>query len=78
MKNFWQSLQDVLKGKNPGTVGAVSGLVLALLLVIFGLGKTLFILAMTGLGYFLGTRYFSSREDIRNLLDKILPPGLFR
>lgn len=78
MKSFWQNIQDFFKGKNPGKVGAISGLILALCLVIFGLGKTIFILAMTGLGYFLGSRYFSSREDFRNLLDKILPPGMFR
>jgi uncharacterized membrane protein len=78
MKNFWQGLSDLLKGRNPGMVGAVSGLILALSIVIFGLGKTLFILALTSLGYYIGARYFSSKEDFRNLLDKILPPGMFR
>ena len=71
-------IKDGLKGRNPGTVGAVSGLVLALSLVIFGFLRTLFILGVTALGYFLGVRYFSNREDFRNLLDKLLPPGLFR
>lgn len=78
MKVFWQQLLESLKGRNPGTVGAVAGLVLALSLVIFGVWKTLLLIGMTGLGYFLGVRYFSNREAFRNLLDKILPPGLFR
>jgi uncharacterized membrane protein len=78
MKAFWQQLLDNLKGKNPGTVGASIGLVLALSLVIFGFLKTLFIIGMALLGYFLGVRYFSNREAFRNLLDKILPPGMFR
>ena len=78
MKTFWQHLVENLKGRNPGTVGAVFGLTLALSLVIFGLIKTLFLIGMTILGYFLGVRYFSDREAFRNLLDKILPPGFFR
>jgi uncharacterized membrane protein len=78
MKNFWQSLGDLLQGRNPALVGAAAGLVLGLLLVIFGFWKTLFILALTALGYYLGHRFFTNREDFRNLLDKILPPGKFR
>jgi len=78
MKAFWQQLLASLKGRNPGTVGAVAGLVLALSLVIFGIWNTLLLIGMTALGYFLGVRYFSNREAFRNLLDKILPPGLFR
>ena len=46
--------------------------------MIFGLVKTLFLIGMTLLGYFLGVRYFSNKEAFRNLLDKILPPGMFR
>jgi len=78
MKSFWQSLSAAFQGKNPAQTGAVIGLVLALLLVIFGFWKTLFILALSGTGYYLGNRFFSSPEDFRNLLDKILPPGKFR
>jgi hypothetical protein len=33
---------------------------------------------MSILGYFLGVRYFRNREAFRDLLDKILPPGMFR
>lgn len=78
MKSFWQQLFDQLKGRHPGTVGAVIGLLLGLSLILFGLIKTLFLIALTGLGYFLGVRYFSNRETFRNLLDKLLPPGFFR
>lgn len=78
MKSFWQSLSAALKGKNPAQTGALFGLALALLLVIFGFWKTLFIIALTAVGYYLGNRFFASPEDFRNLLDKILPPGMFR
>lgn len=59
-------------------IGGSIGLALALSLVIFGVLKTLFILILTALGVFLGVRYFSNKEAIRNLLDRILPPGMFR
>ena len=75
---FWEQLLESLKGKNPGTVGAVVGLILALSLVLFGIINTLFLIGMTALGYFLGNRYFRNREAFRDLLDKILPPGMFR
>jgi uncharacterized membrane protein len=78
MKQFWHQILDNLKGKNPGLIGGLIGLALALSLVIFGFLKTLFIIALTFLGVFLGVRYFSNKEAIRNLLDRILPPGIFR
>jgi len=75
---FWEQLLESIKGRNPGTVGAVVGLILALSLVLFGIINTLFLIGMTVLGYFLGVRYFRNREAFRDLLDKILPPGMFR
>ena len=78
MKAFWQQFLDNMRGRNPGTIGATIGVTLALSLVIFGFLKTLFIIGMALLGYFLGVRYFSNREAFRDLLDKILPPGMFR
>ena len=75
---FWEQILENLKGRNPGTVGAVIGLILALSLVLFGIINTLFLIGMTVLGYFLGVRYFRNREAFRDLLDKILPPGMFR
>jgi uncharacterized membrane protein len=78
MKVFWQNIVESLKGKNPGSVGAVTGLILALSLILFGFLNTLFLIGMSILGYFLGVRYFRNREAFRDLLDKILPPGMFR
>ncbi len=78
MKIFWQHFLDSLKSRNPGTVGATVGLLLALSLVLFGFLKTLFLIGMALLGYFIGIRYFSNKEAFRDLLDKILPPGMFR
>jgi uncharacterized membrane protein len=78
MKIMWSRISENFKGRHPGLVGALIGLSLALLLVIFGFFKTLFILLLTFAGYFIGVRYFANKDDFRDLLDKILPPGMFR
>ncbi len=62
----------------PGVIGALILFVIALLWVILGIWKLLFILLMTVAGYFIGYRYFRDRDTIRKLIDKILPPGMFR
>lgn len=61
-----------------GPAGALIAFVFALLWVIFGFWKLLFILLLTLAGYFVGYRYFRDRDTIRKLIDKILPPGMFR
>ena len=78
MKIMWSRIKESFKGRDAGLIGAIAGLSLSLLLVIFGLWKTLFILAVTLAGYLIGVRYFSNKEDFRDLLDKFLPPGRFR
>lgn len=77
-RDLLQSLKELFKDWNPGAAGALIGFAFALSWVIFGFFKTLFILALTAMGYFIGVRYFSHKEDFRELLNKILPPGLFR
>lgn len=72
------ALGDRLSTKNPGLIGAGIAFAFALLIVIFGFLRTLFILVLTIAGYYAGVRWFSNREAIKNLLDKIFPPGLFR
>ncbi|NLA96170.1 MAG: DUF2273 domain-containing protein [Clostridiaceae bacterium] len=61
-----------------GVVGALIMFVFALLWVIFGFWKLLFILVLTLVGYYVGFRYFCDRDAIRKLIDRILPPGMFR
>ena len=78
IKQVLVSLGERLASWNPGAVGAVIGLVLSLLWVTFGFFRMLFVVAATLGGYFVGMRWFSNRETVRNLLDKIFPPGLFR
>lgn len=77
-QNFFQALFASFKIGGAGRTGALIAFVLALLLVIFGFLRTLFIIILSLLGYYIGVRYFSSERSIKELLDKIFPPGRFR
>ncbi len=77
-ENTMKNLLEHLLNSRPGLIGAGIGLTVALLLVIFGFFKTLFILLLTFVGYIVGTLYLRDKEKLRELLDRILPPGLFR
>jgi len=61
-----------------GLIGALAGFGLALSLILFGLLKTLFLLVLTAVGFYIGRRFFANRKEIRDLLDRLLPPGRFR
>jgi uncharacterized membrane protein len=52
--------------------------VLALLLVIFGFWRTLFIIIFTLAGYIVGARLFRNSSHFKELLNRFLPPGRFR
>lgn len=61
-----------------GIIGALIMFVFALIWVAFGFWRLLFILVLTLAGYYVGFRYFRDRDAIRKLIDRILPPGMFR
>lgn len=61
-----------------GINGAVIGLLLGLALVFWGLFKTVIIAICVLVGYFIGRKLQKDRNFLRNLLDKILPPGSYR
>ncbi len=68
----------MLKDRNAGLIGGAVGFLLAVLLVVFGFLRTLFIVIVTLAGYLIGVKLFSDKERLKNFLDKIIPPGRFR
>ncbi|MDD3958585.1 MAG: DUF2273 domain-containing protein [Clostridiaceae bacterium] len=78
MRAFFVKFLEMVKDRNAGLIGAGAGFILALLLVIFGFFKTLFILILTLTGFFLGVKLFSDKEKLKNFMDKLIPPGRFR
>jgi len=78
MKLLISRILDLLKDRNAGLIGGTVGFLLAVLLVVFGFLKTLFIVIVTLAGYLIGVKLFSDKERLKNFLDKIIPPGRFR
>lgn len=58
--------------------GAAAGFLLAVLILILGFLKVLFIAIFTGVGYYIGKRIHDDKDYIKNLLDRVLPPGTYR
>ncbi len=61
-----------------GIIGALTGFVLAVTILIFGFFTMLFIAILSGLGYYIGKRIHDDKDYIKNLLDRVLPPGTYR
>lgn len=78
MKNLLVPILELIKGKYaPYILGGIFFIV-ALLWVKYGLINTIFVLLMTLVGYTIGYLYFTDSENLKELIDKIFPPGSFR
>ena len=64
---MWNEILDVLKEHKGKITGACLGLLISLL-------KAFFIVLCVCIGYILGKKV-DNKEDIRKLLDRILPPS---
>lgn len=78
MKDFFSPIIERLRGKDSGFIGALTFFVIALLWVIFGFSKMLFILIMTAAGYTVGVTFFRDMGQFRKWLDRLFPPGHIR
>lgn len=78
MKRIFEELIGKISRKNAGFIVGACFFLLALLVAIFGFWKTLCILLFTILGYIIGVKLFTDPDELRRLLDKLLPPGRFR
>ena len=78
MERFLSRLFEKLRNTKAGGVFAVLFFIIGLLLCIFGFFKTLFILLMTAVGFFVGSFLFSDTSRFKKFLDRILPPGRYR
>ena len=66
---FLEALGD-RKGR---TIGAIIGFIIAILVLIIGFFRTLFIVLCTWLGYYIGKKS-DDRENFKDILSKIIPP----
>ncbi len=68
------SLRELWYSHRGKIVGGILGFVVAIVIIAFGFFKALFITLCTIIGCYIG-RFMDSKEDLRNVLDRILSPS---
>ncbi len=66
-----ENLIIIFKKNSGKIIGSLIGLVLAIFILIIGLFRTLFIVALTVVGYFIGNK-IEKKESITDFLKEIL------
>lgn len=69
---------DKIKQHSTGIIGAVIGAIVAILIIKYGLLKVTFIVTLAAIGAFVGTIMKRSKDWLKRIIDKILPPGTYR
>lgn len=70
-------LQEIWQHHSGKISGITIGFLVAIFIIIFGFFHTLFVMFCMIAGYVIGKR-IDEKEDIMDILDKILPPGYHR
>ncbi|HHW48577.1 MAG TPA: DUF2273 domain-containing protein [Clostridiaceae bacterium] len=73
-----ESITQFYKSHRGGINGALTGLVIAVAILLFGFFRILFVAICVGIGYYVGKKLSEDKDYIKNLLDRILPPGTYR
>ncbi|HOJ09105.1 MAG TPA: DUF2273 domain-containing protein [Clostridiales bacterium] len=74
----WRSLIEYYYAHQGAINGAAIGLVAAITILIFGFIKVFFIALCVGIGYYIGKSISDDRHFLKNLKDKIFPPGMYK
>ena len=70
LQNLWENYRGRL-------VGSLFGLIIGAMFLILGFFQTIFLLICITAGYLLGKR-IDNKEDLMDVLDRLLPPGHHR
>ena len=70
-------LEEIWQMHGGKILGCGSGFVLGILVLLLGFFQTLFVLFCVIAGYMVGKR-IDEKEDLMDILDKLLPPGYHR
>ncbi|WP_288183680.1 DUF2273 domain-containing protein [uncultured Sporomusa sp.] len=70
-------LAEIWQNHSGKMIGVLVGFVIGILILTFGFFQTLFVALCAAAGYVVGKR-IDQKEDIMEILDKLLPPGYNR
>jgi len=74
---FSEILQNLWENYRGRLVGSSFGLIIGAMFLILGFFRTIFLLICITAGYLLGKR-IDNKEDLMDVLDRLLPPGHHR
>ena len=74
---FSEILQNLWENYRGRLVGSLFGLAIGAMFLILGFFQTIFLLICITAGYLLGKR-IDNKEDLMDVLDRLLPPGHHR
>jgi len=74
---FSEILQNLWENYRGSLVGSLFGLTIGAMFLILGFFQTIFLLICITAGYLLGKR-IDNKEDLMDVLDRLLPPGHHR
>lgn len=70
-------LEEIWQNHSGKIVGVFVGFLTGVLIILLGFFQTLFVLLCVIAGYVVGKR-IDEKEDLMDILDKLLPPGYHR
>jgi uncharacterized membrane protein len=70
-------LQEIWRAHSGKILGVAIGLILGILILAIGFFQALFVLFCMVVGYVIG-KWIDDKEDLMEILDKLLPPGTHR
>lgn len=70
-------LEEVWQQHSGKILGIILGLILGVFIITVGFFRTIFILLCAVVGYIVGKK-IDEKEDIMDIIDKLLPPGYRR
>lgn len=73
-----QKLFEFYRDHRGEILGAGTGLLIAVIVLLLGVLKALFVVICVVIGYYIGKRLSQDKDYVKNLLDRILPPGTYR
>lgn len=71
-------LLELFHANKGAILGSTSGFIIAIVILFMGFFQALFLFICVGIGYYFGKRFPEDKEHIKNFLDRILPPGMYR
>ncbi len=70
-------MEEIWQHHSGKIIGVLLGFVIGILVITFGFFRTLFVALCAVAGYVVGKR-IDQKEDLMEILDKLLPPGYNR